>query len=121
MASILLVEDIADNATLVKKAVEAMGIEFHWAKTGTEGMKMALETIPDLILLDLGLPDIDGQTLSAWIREEKTLWKIPVIVMTAWPEQIAKQTVKAYQLDGYITKPLNLKVFWDTVGEFIKI
>ncbi|MBC8334559.1 MAG: response regulator [Anaerolineales bacterium] len=120
MATILLIEDIDDNATLVKKAVEAKGIDFLWASTGTEGMKIALETIPDLILLDLGLPDIDGQTLSAWIREEKTLWKIPVIVMTAWPENTAKQTVEAYQLDGYISKPFNLKDFWDTVGEFIK-
>ena len=119
MARILLIEDIADNATLVKKAVEAKGFEFFWAPNATEGMKMALDFQPDLILLDLGLPDVDGQTLSTWIKEEKTLWDIPLIVMTAWPESTAQQMVSAYQLDGYISKPFNLKVFWQTISKFI--
>ena len=120
MAKILLIEDIDDNATLVKKAVEAKGFKFIWAKNATEGIKIALEEMPDLILLDLGLPDVDGQTLSTWIREEKTLWEIPIIVMTAWPEKTAQQTVKAYQLDGYIGKPFNLKKFWAIIGTFIQ-
>jgi len=119
MAKILLIEDIEDNAALVKKAVTAKGIEFIWAKNGTDGMRIALEELPDLILLDLGLPDVDGQTLSSWIREEKALWNIPIIVMTAWPEKIARQTVEAYQLDGYIEKPFNLKVFWKAIEKFV--
>ena len=120
MATILLVEDIDDNAALVKKAVEAKGIRFLWAKNSTEGIKLALEETPDLILLDLGLPDVDGQTLSTWIREERTLWDIPIIVMTAWPEKTAQQTVEAYQLDGYIGKPFNLKEFWNIIDTHIK-
>ena len=120
MPKILLIEDIADNASLVKRAVKAKNFEFIWAKNATEGIKIALEEIPDLILLDLGLPDVDGQTLSTWIREEKTLWEIPIIVMTAWPEKTAQQTVEAYQLDGYIAKPFNLKEFWKIIGSFIQ-
>jgi DNA-binding response OmpR family regulator len=119
MAKILLIEDIADNATLVKKAVEAKEIEFFWAPNATEGMKMALDIVPDLILLDLGLPDVDGQTLSTWIKDEKTLWNIPLIVMTAWPATTAQQMVSAYQLDGYISKPFNLKEFWGIISKFI--
>jgi two-component system cell cycle response regulator DivK len=119
MAKILLVEDIADNATLVKKAVQAKGLEFFWAKNAADGLAMALEELPDLILLDLGLPDVDGQTLSTWIRDEKTLWEIPIIVMTAWPKLTAQQTVQAYQLDGYISKPFTLKTFWEIIGNFI--
>lgn len=119
MAKILLIEDIADNAALVKKAVQAKGIEFHWAANATEGMKMALDLHPDLILLDLGLPDVDGQTLSTWIKDEKSLWNIPIIVMTAWPESTAQQMISAYQLDGYIGKPFNLKAFWKIIGNFI--
>ncbi len=120
MAKILLIEDIDDNATLIRKAVKAKGFEFVWAKNATEGIKMALEEVPDLILLDLGLPDADGQTLSTWIREERTLWDIPIIVMTAWPEKIAQQTVEAYQLDGYIGKPFDLKKFWNVLESFIQ-
>lgn len=120
MAKILLIEDIANNATLVKKAVEAKGIKFLWAQNATDGLKMALEALPDLILLDLGLPDVDGQTLSTWLRDEKTLWNIPLIVMTAWPETTAQQMVQAYKLDGYISKPFNLKIFWKTLDNFIQ-
>lgn len=119
MAKILLIEDIADNAKLVKKAVEAKEIEFFWAENAADGLKMALDVKPDLILLDLGLPDVDGQTLSTWIRDEKELWNIPLIVMTAWPETTALQMVEAYDLDGYISKPFNLKIFWDTINKFI--
>ncbi|MBT3189827.1 MAG: response regulator [Anaerolineae bacterium] len=120
MTKILLVEDIEDNASLVKRAVKAKGFDFIWAKNATEGIKVALEEIPDLILLDLGLPDADGQTLSTWIRDEKTLWDIPIIVMTAWPEKMAQQTVEAYQLDGYLGKPFNLKKFWEIIDSFIQ-
>ena len=120
MASILLIEDIDDNATLVRKAVKAKGIDFLWAKNAAEGIEMALEHVPDLILLDLGLPDVDGQTLSTWIRDEKTLWEIPIVVMTAWPEKTAQQTVEAYQLDGYIGKPFDLKKLWEFIDTFVK-
>ena len=120
MTKILLVEDIEDNASLVKRAVKAKGFDFIWAKNATEGIKVALEEIPDLILLDLGLPDADGQTLSTWIRDEKTLWDIPIIVMTAWPEKMAQQAVEAYQLDGYLGKPFNLKKFWEIIDSFIQ-
>lgn len=120
MTKILLIEDIEDNASLVKRAVNAKGFEFIWAKNGTDGIRIALEEIPTIILLDLGLPDVDGQTLSTWIRDEKTLWDIPIIVMTAWPEKTAQQTVKAYQLDGYLSKPFNLKDFWGILDSFIQ-
>lgn len=119
MAKILLIEDIADNATLVKKAIQAKGFEFFWAANATEGLQMALDIQPDLILLDLGLPDVDGQTLSTWIKDEKALWDIPIIVMTAWPESTAQQMISAYQLDGYISKPFNLKAFWEIISKFI--
>ena len=69
---------------------------------------MALETQPDLILLDLGLPDSDGQTLSVWLRGEPTLESVPIIVLTAWPEEVARHTVNAYGLNGYLCKPFSL-------------
>jgi DNA-binding response OmpR family regulator len=108
MAKILYIEDIEDNITLVKKIVTSQGHEFFRAHNAEMGLELAVNNPPDLILLDLGLPDSDGQTLSVWLRSEPALEKIPIIVLTAWPEEVAKHTVEAYGLDGYLCKPLSI-------------
>ncbi|MFZ5819277.1 MAG: response regulator [Chloroflexota bacterium] len=108
MAKILYIEDIPDNATLAQKLLTHLGYEFLWAKNAEEGLAMALESRPDLILLDLGLPDVDGQTLSIWLRGEPVLEKTPIIALTAWPEEVARQTVASYGLNGYLCKPFKL-------------
>jgi DNA-binding response OmpR family regulator len=108
MAKILYIEDIEDNLTLVQKIVISRGHEFLSANNAETGLEMALDNQPDLILLDLGLPDSDGQTLSVWLRSEPALENIPIIVLTAWPEEVARHTVQAYGLDGYLCKPISL-------------
>lgn len=108
MAKILYIEDIQDNITLVEKIVKSRGHEFLFAKNAETGLEMALQVQPDLILLDLGLPDADGQTLSVWLRGNPSLSFIPIIVLTAWPEEVARQTVNAYNLNGYLCKPFTL-------------
>jgi len=108
MAKILYIEDIEDNLTLVQKIITSRGHEFLWANNAEMGLDMAISTQPDLILLDLGLPDSDGQTLSVWLRSEPTLEAVPIIVLTAWPEDVARHTVEAYELDGYLCKPFSL-------------
>jgi len=108
MAKILYIEDIKDNITLVQKVITAHGHELLWANNAEKGLDMAISTQPDLILLDLGLPDSDGQTLSVWLRSEPTLESVPIIVLTAWPEEVARHTVEAYELDGFLCKPFSL-------------
>ena len=108
MAKILYIEDIQDNITLVEKIVTSRGHEFLFARNAESGLAMAFESKPDLILLDLGLPDADGQTLSVWLRGDPTLSSTPIIVLTAWPEEVVRQTVKAYNLNGYLCKPFSL-------------
>ena len=109
MARILYIEDIEDNSALVQRLITSRGHEFFWANNAERGLEMALSEQPDLILLDLGLPDSDGQTLSVWLRNEPTLENIPIIVLTAWPEEVASHTVEAYGLDGYLCKPFSLQ------------
>ncbi len=105
MAKILYIEDIQDNITLVEKIVTSRGHEFLSARNAEAGLELAFTSKPDLILLDLGLPDADGQTLSVWLRGNPSLSSIPIIVLTAWPEEVARQTVNAYNLNGYLCKP----------------
>lgn len=108
MAKILYIEDIQDNITYVEKVVKSRGHEFLFARNAETGLELALESKPDLILLDLGLPDADGQTLSVWLKGDPSLSAIPIIVLTAWPEEVVRQTVNAYGLNGYLCKPFSL-------------
>jgi len=109
MAKILYIEDIQDNITLVEKIVTSRGHEFLYAKDAEKGLELAFTSSPDLILLDLGLPDADGQTLSVWLRDNPDLEKTPIIVLTAWPEEVVQHTVEAYHLNGYLCKPFSVQ------------
>lgn len=117
MAKILYIEDIKDNITLVQKIVTSRGHEFMSAENAETGLEMAFELQPDLILLDLGLPDADGQTLSVWMRNDPSLEAVPIIVLTAWPEEVVRHTVEAYNLDGYLCKPFTLTELVQTIDK----
>ena len=117
MAKILYIEDIKDNITLVQKIVTSRGHEFMSAENAETGLEMAFELQPDLILLDLGLPDADGQTLSVWMRNDPSLETVPIIVLTAWPEEVVRHTVEAYNLDGYLCKPFTLTELVQTIDK----
>ena len=121
MPKILLIEDIPDNAALVRRALSSTGYEIIHAADAESGMQAALVHQPDLILLDLGLPDYDGQTLAGWLREEDSLRSTPIVALTAWPEETARQMVENYGFDGYICKPI-IKVagFISQIRSFLK-
>ena len=122
MTKILLVEDIPDNVTLVRRALSARGYEIIHAPDAETGLSLALEHVPDLILLDLGLPDYDGQTLAGWLRAEPVLDATPIVAVTAWPEETAKTMVESYGFDGYICKPIvKIGRFISQVDSFLKV
>jgi DNA-binding response OmpR family regulator len=121
MTKILLVEDIPDNVALVRKALSGRGYEIIHAPDAETGLQLALTHIPDLILLDLGLPDYDGQTLAGWMRAESVLDDMLIVAVTAWPEETAKAMVESYGFDGYICKPiLKVNEFIAQIESFLK-
>jgi two-component system, cell cycle response regulator DivK len=120
MKKILLIEDVDDTVQLVRRILTSHGFEFVHAPDAETGLHFALEHMPDLILLDLGLPDYDGQTLAGWIHQEDSLLAIPLIAFTAWPEETARQMVSSYGFDGYIKKPIeDIKDFAGQVASFL--
>jgi DNA-binding response OmpR family regulator len=122
MIKILLVEDIPDNVALVRKALSVRNYEVIHAPDAETGLQLALTHIPNLILLDLGLPDYDGQTLAGWMRAESVLDGIPIVAVTAWPEETAKNMVESYGFDGYICKPiLKISEFVAQIDFFLKV
>ena len=122
MPKILLIEDIPDNASLVQRVLNSQGYQVIWAETAEAGLSEAEESPPDLILLDLGLPDIDGQTLIGYLRDIPGIEATPIIAVTAWPEETARMMVSAYGCNGYISKPINVSAFIKMVNSyFLKI
>jgi two-component system cell cycle response regulator DivK len=120
MTKILIVEDIPDNAELVRRILSAQGYEVFHASDAETGLQMALDQIPDLVLLDLGLPDHDGLTLAGWIRAEPSLHVVPLVAYTAWPADTAREMAKTYGCNGYIGKPIgSVKEFAEKVESFL--
>jgi len=119
VAKIIYIEDIQDNISYVEKVVKSRGHDFFSAQNAETGLELALNIKPDVILLDLGLPDADGQTLSVWLKGDPSLNKIPIIVLTAWPEEVVRQTVQAYGLNGYLCKPFTLTALVDMIDSVL--
>jgi CheY-like chemotaxis protein len=119
MSRILLIEDNPSNARLAVKLLRRAGHVIYLAENGEDGFKMALEIVPDLILADLGLPDMEGQTLVALLRQQPSLAEMLIIAVTAWPQDSASQMAKAYGCDGVITKPIESRTFVDQVFSFM--
>jgi len=119
ISKILLVEDNKQNALLIRRVLEARDHQVIHAEDGESGLRAAMEEIPELILVDLGLPDIDGQTLVAFFKRTSELKDVPVVAVTAWPEDTAREMAQAYGCDGFISKPINTRTFPDQIAAYI--
>ena len=117
---VLIIEDNAQNARLMTRVLErneTVNILHAW--DGETGIEMAFAEHPDLILLDLGLPDVDGQTVAGMLKQPDALPDVPVVVVTAWPAETAVGLVAAYGCEGYIPKPIDTREFSELVTRFL--
>ena len=115
----MIIEDVEDSANLAKKILTKHDHETCIALTGEEALQFVGGKDLDLILLDLGLPDVDGQTLLGMLRRNYGMEETPIIVCTAWPPESAKKMAEAYGFDGYISKPYKVAEFMEIVNKFI--
>lgn len=119
MASVLLIEDNEANRILVDRILSANGHKVSHAVDGENGIQMAVETEVDLILVDMGLPDIDGQTVVALLKQIPRLQGTPMVAITAWPAEKAVETAERYGLAGCILKPIDVVHFPQQIAEFL--
>ena len=119
MITILQIEDTPANQILVERVLEPHGYKLLHAADGASGLAMARSTSPDLILVDMGLPDIDGQTITTLMKQDASLANVPIIAITAWPPDVAQQMTERYGFDGLITKPIDIKTFPDQIAQFL--
>ena len=119
MNTILIVEDNEKNMKLVRDILQHKGHATIEAVTGSEGVRLALERRPDLILMDIQLPDIDGIEALRRIRSDPTLDATPVLAVSASVMPDDQQKIVNSGFDAFITKPINLKQFFETVQRFL--
>ncbi len=109
MAKILYVEDNPDNMQLVQRVIAALGHQFLWAADGLTGVSMAESERPDLILLDINLPDIDGYEVARRLRAKKDHLYLPIIAITANALKGDAEMALAAGCDVYMSKPVNIR------------
>jgi two-component system, cell cycle response regulator DivK len=119
MSTILIVEDNEKNMKLVRDILRHQGHATLEAVTGTDGVRLALEERPDLVLMDIQLPDIDGIQALGQIRADRSLDAMPVLAVSASVMPDDQQKIISSGFDAFITKPINLKQFQETVKRFL--
>lgn len=117
--TILNVEDLAHNRDLVRRILESQGYQVVDAPNGLEGISKAIELKPDLILMDINLPDLDGFSVVTKIRNHPQLAKTPIIALTARNVFDDVERATAIGCDSYLSKPFGVKQLIDEVQKFI--
>ncbi len=112
---VLYVEDNAENRMLVKRVLEAEGYTITEAVDGPSGLEMAAQIRPDIILLDICLPEMDGYDLARRFRDTPDLQQIPILAITAKVMKGDREETLAAGCDGYIQKPIDVDRLPDQV------
>jgi len=119
MSLILIVEDNEKNLKLVRDVLQVKGYETCEAGTAEDGLKIARERMPDLVLMDIQLPGMSGIEALKVLRSEPAIAALPVVAITASVMQQDRQEIMRAGFDGFIEKPINLRGLLDAVQNAI--
>lgn len=119
-ATILYVEDNPDNRLLVRRILMAEGYNIVEAENPAQALEIVQESRPDLILMDINLPDMDGLTLTARLREFPELDGVPIVALTANVMRGDRERTLEAGCDGYIQKPVDVDLLPEQVSKFLK-
>jgi len=118
--SVLCIEDNRDNRILVRRILQAEGYSVLEASNAFEGLQMALVQRPDIILVDINMPHIDGLTLASRLKAYPGLALVPIIAITANVMHGDRERSLAAGCDGYIQKPIDIDALPDQVARFLQ-
>ena len=121
MTKILYIEDNADNIYMLTRRLKKKGFDIIIAGDGQEGIDKAIEESPDLILMDLSLPTMDGWTATAKIKEIEAVKNIPVIALSAHAMPEHRDRALKAGCSDYDTKPVDIKRLLEKISNFIAI
>jgi two-component system cell cycle response regulator DivK len=119
-ATILYVEDNADNRTLVRRILMAEGYNLLEAVNATQALEILKNTQPNLILMDINMPDMDGYSLTTKIKETPGLEFIPIVALTANVMRGDRERSLEAGCDGYIQKPIDIDLLSEQIERFLR-
>jgi CheY-like chemotaxis protein len=117
--SILVVEDNEDNLTLFDYILRAYGYAPLLARNGPDGLRLAVEARPEVVLLDIRMPGMDGYEVARLIRQTPGLERTRIAAVTASAMVGDRERIAAAGFDGYIQKPIDLDTFMDALRPFL--
>ena len=117
--TILIVEDNELNMKLFHDLLEAHGYATLQTKDGNEALKLAREHFPNLILMDIQLPEVSGLEVTRWIKGDDSIRHIPVIAVTAFAMKGDEEKSREGGCEAYISKPISVAHFLETIRKFL--
>ncbi len=117
--TVLIVEDNELNMKLFHDLLDSHGYETLQTRDGMEALELARKHRPDLILMDIQLPEVSGLDVTRWIKEDEDLKSIPVIAVTAFAMKGDEEKIREGGCEAYIAKPISVASFIETVRRFL--
>ncbi len=119
-ATILYIEDNIDNRTLVRRVLQIEGYRVMEAESGFKAFEILRSEIPDLVLMDINLPDMDGYEITTRLKQMPSLARVPVIAMTANVMKGDREKTLAAGCDGYLSKPIDIDTLPGQIARFLR-
>jgi two-component system cell cycle response regulator DivK len=117
--TVLIVEDNELNMKLFHDLLEAHGYDTLQTKDGREALKLARKYRPDLILMDIQLPEVSGLEVTKWIRDDEELKSIPIVAVTAFAMKGDEEKIRQGGCEAYIAKPISVVNFLETIERYV--
>lgn len=116
--TVMIVEDNELNMKLFHDLLEAHGYQTVETRNGIEAMALARQHMPDLILMDIQLPEVSGLEVTKWLKADPELKRIPVVAVTAFAMKGDEERIRAGGCEAYLSKPISVAKFLATVREY---
>jgi len=116
---VLIVEDNALNMRLFSDLLEASGYETLQCTDGGKAAALAVEEQPDLIIMDIQLPEVSGLDITRWLKDDERTASIPVLAVTAFAMRTDELLVREAGCEGYLSKPIQVRSFLKTVDDLM--
>jgi len=117
--TVLIVEDNELNMKLFHDLLDAHGYVTLQTRSGMDALEIARAERPDLILMDIQLPEVSGLEVTRWLKDDEDLHAIPVIAVTAFAMKGDEERIRRGGCEAYISKPISVGMFIDTIRQFI--